>query len=104
MKKVLASIFLIIFVILTGLNLIFFIEIYQNKDLKEFYLGAELPSDYSEKEKIHMEEVKILTNIPLLLNLIFLVAILLFRNPDFKKTGKSLIIISIFLFLVLNLI
>ncbi len=99
MKKLIASIFLVIFIILTTLNIIFFIEITQNKDLKEFYLGNELPDNYSEKEKIHLQEVKALTNLSLLLNLISLGIVLSLKNPNIKKTGNSLIIISILLFI-----
>jgi integral membrane protein (TIGR01906 family) len=101
MKKTVLSIFLVIFIILTTLNLIFFIEISKNKDLKEFYKGENLSDNYSEKEKIHMQEVKDLTNISIVLNLISLIIIISLRKTkiDFKKIGKDLITISILLFI-----
>ncbi len=101
MKKTIFSISLIIFIILTILNVVFFVEISKNKDLKDFYLGKELPDNYSEREKVHMQEVKSLTNLSLIINLISLSIIIFLRKTkiNFKKTGNTLIIISILLFL-----
>jgi integral membrane protein (TIGR01906 family) len=101
MKKRILQISIILFIILTVLNSIFFIEIFQNKDLKEFYQGKELPDNYSEKEKSHMQEVKSLTNLSLILNGITLISIFLLRKTkiNLKIVGKKLIIISI-LFLI----
>ncbi|MBT3690998.1 DUF1461 domain-containing protein [Candidatus Woesearchaeota archaeon] len=100
MKKVILSIALILFIILTVLNIVFFVEISKNKDLKDFYMGKELPDNYSEREKLHMEEVKSLTNISLVLNLISLSIIIFLRKTkiNFKKIGNTLIIISILFF------
>jgi integral membrane protein (TIGR01906 family) len=99
MKKLILQLSLIILIILTILNSIFFIEILQNNDLKGIYLGKELPDDYSEKEKIHMQEVKTLTNISLSLNFLSLLSIIFLRKTkiNLKTTGKALTIISILL-------
>ncbi len=99
MQKLILQISIILFILLTLINSIFFIEILQNNDLKGFYLGKELPDNYSEKETIHMQEVKTLTNISLSLNIISLLAIAFLRKTkiNLKTTGKALIIISILL-------
>ena len=100
MEKAILHISIILFIILTLFNSIFFIEIFQDKDLKEFYFGEELSDNYSDREKQHMNEVKDLTSIFLTLNLLSLCSILLLRKTkiSFKKTGKILIYISIIFF------
>lgn len=97
MKKIILHVSIILLVILTVLNTIFFIEIFQNKDLKEFYSGEELSDNYSQKEKTHMQEVKTLTNLSLFLNIISLVLIILLRKTkiNLKTTGEILISISV---------
>jgi integral membrane protein (TIGR01906 family) len=99
MKKLILHLSILGFIILTVLNTIFFIEVLQNEDLEGFYLGKELPNDYSEKEKIHMQEVKTLTNISLFLNILSLIIITFLRKTkiNLKTTGKSLILVSILL-------
>jgi len=100
MKNTLLSLSIIVFVILTPLNVIFFTEIVKNEDLREFYLkNKELPDNYLEKEKIHMQEVKHLTNISMLLNLISLAPIIFLRKERVNKKliGISLTITSILL-------
>jgi integral membrane protein (TIGR01906 family) len=101
MKKIFFNTVLVIFIILTTLNLIFFTEIIKNNDLREFYFeNKELPDNYLEIEKVHMVEVKTLTNISLLINLVSLALILTAKKKiDSKKTGIALITISI-LFLI----
>ena len=101
MKKTLTTIFLIIIIFLTVLNFVFLIELHRNEDLKEFYYNnKDLPDNYSEKEITHMQEVKDLLNLFIVLDLIFIIALLsLKQKPDLKKTGISLITISALLFI-----
>ena len=94
---------LTILIILSILNTTFLFEISKNQDLSKFYYkGEELPNNYIEKEKIHMQEVKDLVNFSLVLNLLFLIAtLILVRNttPNMKTLGKILIFIAFLLFL-----
>ena len=98
MKKLLLNISLFIFIILTVFNLIFLIETARNKDLSQFYYqNKELPNNYLQIEKTHMQEVKHLANVSLGINLIFLVSLLILSKSsklDLKKVGISLLIFS----------
>tara|TARA_Y100000310_G_C20695761_1_gene825589 strand:- start:3175 stop:3666 length:492 start_codon:yes stop_codon:yes gene_type:complete len=101
MKKTITQIILTIFIILTILNSIFFIEILKNQDLKEFYFqDKELSDEYLEKEKIHMQEVKDLTINSFIFNLLLLIPLFFLKNYiSLKQTGISLITISIIFFI-----
>jgi uncharacterized membrane protein len=101
MKKLITQIILTIFIILTILNSIFFIEILKNQDLKEFYFQDKvLSNEYLEKEKIHMQEVKDLTINSVIFNLLLLIPLFFLKNNIFsKQLGISLITISIIFFI-----
>ena len=50
MKKTITSIFIALLLILTIMNLVFLVEVYKDKNLnKFFYMGEELPNEYTEK-------------------------------------------------------
>ncbi len=91
---------LIFFIILTTLNLTFLVEISKDQELNNFYFkGNELSNNYSELEKIHMQEVKSLVNISLIINLLLLSSLFFLKKPNYKQIGISLISISILLFI-----
>ena len=91
---------LIFFIILTTLNITFLVEISKDQELNNFYfMGEELSEDYLEIEKIHMQEVKDIINISLIINFILLTSLFFLKNPEYKKIGISLISISILLFI-----
>jgi len=103
MKKLITQIIVTLFIILIILNSIFFIEILENQDLKEFYFQVkELSNKYIEKEKIHMQEVKDLTTNSLIFNLLLIVPIFFLRNYiSLKQLGIFLITISIIFFITI---
>ncbi len=88
-----------ILIILSILNLTFLIEISKNEDLSNFYYkGEELPEEYTNKEKIHMQEVKDLVNASLIFNLLLFSTFLIKQKTNTKQIGKYLILTSLFLF------
>ena len=95
----LINISLTIFLLLTISASIVLIEFSKNQDLSNLYFkNIELPDNYSEREKIHMQEVKDLVNFALFLNLIALIATLILikhEKPNIKAIGTTLIIIPI---------
>ena len=100
MKKII-SILLALFLVLTTINLVFLVEIYKDENLnKFFYKGKEISDHYSEKEKIHMLEVKELVINSLLINfLIFLLLIISKKEINLKLAGKitiGLVLLLIF--------
>ena len=98
----LINISLTIFLLLTISASIVLIEFSKNQDLSNLYFkNIELPDNYSEREKLHMQEVKSLTNLSLVLNLISLSIIIFLRKTkiNLKKIVEALIIISVLLFI-----
>ena len=96
MNRKLISIIHVLTLITTLINLVFLIEITRNPDLRDFlYFNKELPSNYSNLEKIHMQEVKILFIVSLVVNmgLLFLTK-KYYRLINFKLTGYLLLIFS----------
>ena len=95
----LINISLTIFILLTISASIVLIEFSKNEDIKNFYFkNIELPNNYSDREKIHMQEVKDLVNFSIFLNLLALIATLILlkhEKPNIKTIGKALIIIPI---------
>ena len=82
---------LIFFIILTTLNLTFLVEISKDQELNNFYFkGNELSNNYSELEKIHMQEVKSLVNISLIINLLLLSSLFFFILLLKKSLTKRL--------------
>lgn len=105
MKKILYSILIFLLLFITTTNLIFLIEISKDKALKDFFYNSEqLPDDYSQKEKIHMQEVKDLIIKSLIFNLILIIIFLIINKKiDFKHAGyMGLIITTILLILSLS--
>jgi len=71
MKKFTHALVVCFFIFLILINSIFLIEIKKDSGLNDFfYKGVELSEDYSEKEKLHMEEVKELVLFSIYLSLI----------------------------------
>jgi integral membrane protein (TIGR01906 family) len=94
------NILITILIILTILNSTFLIEIYKNDDLNKFYYNnQELSEDYSQKEKIHMQEVKNLINTSLIVNISLFLIFLINQKTNYKKIGKYLIITSLFFYI-----
>ena len=97
MKKisVLVSLLLSVTIILTILNATFLIEIFKDNELRaNFYLGTELNSNYTELEKVHMQEVKNLVLTSIILNIILFIIIKYNKkHTNSKLTGYSLLIV-----------
>lgn len=95
----LTNISLTILLLLTILNIITLIEFSKDQDIKNFYYKSiELPNNYSQREKTHMQEVKDLVNFSIVLNILFLITTLVllkYEKPNLKTVGKALIIIPI---------
>jgi len=101
MKKTLPTIFLTIIIILTVLNITFLVELYKNEDLKNFYYNNDqLPNNYTDREKQHMQEVKDLINFFILIDILLIITLTTLKQKiNYKKTGIYLISFSILLFI-----
>ena len=89
MKKTITSVFITLLLILIIINLVFLVEINKDKNLnKFFYKGEELSNDYTEKEKIHMEEVKDLV-IKGLITILALTILIIILKPNSKILETS---------------
>tara|TARA_Y100000034_G_scaffold113660_1_gene148925 strand:+ start:2963 stop:3478 length:516 start_codon:yes stop_codon:yes gene_type:complete len=89
MKKTITSIFISLLLVLTIMNLVFLVEIYKDENLnKFFYKGEELPNEYTEKEKIHMQEVKDLV-VKSLIAILALITFIIILKPDSKILETS---------------
>ncbi len=102
MKKQITSFLISLLIVILAINSVFLVEIYKDENLKNFfYKGEELPNDYTEKEKIHMQEVKDLSFVSLKLGLFFLFVIILLK-PDKKVLETSgflsLLFVGLFIF------
>ena len=108
MKKIfsiLIALLIPIIIILFNLNLFFFTSL--TPELSNFMIkGTELSEEFTEKEKIHMQEVKDLVNISLLILITSIIILTILISKFKKKTIKSIIyggIISISLPLLIIL-
>jgi len=102
MKKQITSFLISILIVILAINSVFLVEIYKDENLNNFfYKGGELPDDYTDKEKIHMQEVKDLSLTSLQLSLFLFFMILLLR-PDKKVLETSgflgLLFVGLFIF------
>lgn len=107
MRKIILTLNLSLLVFLTIINGLFLFETAKDKDLREFYFqNQELSSQYLEIEKTHMEDVKNLSFMSLVVNLISLVIFIIFyqfTKIDYKMVSfillgiaASLILAAIF--------
>ncbi len=99
MKSTYINISAIIFIILTVLNPTTLIELSKNQDISNFYYkNIELPDNYTQKEKEHMQDVKNLVNFSVFLNIIFLITTIIlpkYSKPNLKIIGNTLITLPI---------
>jgi integral membrane protein (TIGR01906 family) len=102
MKKTITSIFITLLLVLTVINLVFLVEIYKDDNLnKFFYKGENLPNDYTDKEKIHMQEVKDLVIKGLIISLALILMLFVLKpNSKILKTSGylGLLITGLFIF------
>lgn len=103
MKKILATINLVILVFLTTINSIFLFEISKDNELRHFYFqGKELSAEYTSLEINHMHEVKDLVNAFLFINFFSLLLFLFldkYIQQNFYIAGISLVALAILLFI-----
>ncbi len=102
MKKQITSFLISLLIVILAINLVFLVEIHKDENLKNFfYKGEELSDEYTEKEKVHMQEVKDLSFVSLKLGLFFLFIITLLK-PDNKVLQTSgylgLLFVGLFVF------
>lgn len=111
--KILIIILLPLVLLLSNLGFVFYNEVNKYEDLKGFFNSEDLIG-YSEKEKVHMQEVKDLVNnlkILLIISLVLLISLLSYLFKINKKEfyislliGSGLTILICLMFIIFSLI